>query len=265
VSRWSAERLRIGLAPERVDVARLAPRFGRGAAIEHSVACAPRAGQPPWQAALDALDALLTELGSPKAAVAVVLSNHWARYAVLPWQPELLRPAEIEQLARLRFEQTLGPAAAGWTIRTRDGGYGAAHVACAVDSALIDELRTRLAAHGLRLASVQPLLMAAYNEERRGFNGASAFAIVERGRVCVSLLNRGRWVEITSRRAGDDPAETIEQEMATWDAATVPAQLDVLLVGDDVSWRPRGDRPARLLGAADASGLHRSLAMVGAG
>jgi hypothetical protein len=261
VSRWSAERLRIGLAPERVDLARVRFGLSRETARQSSVSCVPKPGEAPWQAALAALDGALNESGSRGGAAAVVLSNHWVRYAVLPWQPSVTSPAEVEQLARLHFERSFGAAAASWTVRTCDRGYGAAHLACAVDTALITALQACLAAHDVRLGTLQPLLMAAYNDARREFSGSTAFAIVEPGRVCLGLLQQDRWLAVASRRTGADLGEAIEQELATLDTDAVPARLDVLLVGAETSWAAPATRAARLLGGPAARG--RSLAMCG--
>lgn len=252
MSRWSAERLRIALAPGRVDLTRVGLWPGRPAVHEAGATCTPRAGEPPWQAALDALDGLLGEFSARGEAVTVVLSNHWVRYLVLPWHAELTGADELAQFARVRFEQTYGAAAADWTIRSGDGGYGAPHVACAIDTALVTELQRRLTAHGLRLRSLQPLLMAACNGQRRALGGErSAFAVIEPGRICLSLLGQGRWLEVSNRRAGADLPEAVERELATLDADAVPPQLDVLLVGDGARWpaEPAG-RPARLLDMA---------------
>jgi hypothetical protein len=263
VSRWSAERLRIGLAPDRVDLVRLGSWLGRGPARQLGADCAPALGQPPWQAALDALAAPLAELGVRGEAVLVVLSNHLVRYLVLPWQAELNGAAEVEQWARLHFERTYGVAAADWLIRSCDGGYGRPQVACAVDRQLVEQLGARLAGLGLRLASLQPLLMAAYNEARRQFQGRTAFAIVEAGRVCMSLLDADGWREIASRRTGTNAAETIAQELATLDTEVEAPQLEVLLVGERAPWPAHNAPPARLLGQREAQG-RRTLAMCGA-
>ncbi|ACB36135.1 hypothetical protein Lcho_3881 [Leptothrix cholodnii SP-6] len=251
MSRWSAERLHVALAPERVELTRPGLWPGRPAAHAAGATCSPRAGEPAWQAALDALDGLLGAFNARGEAVTVVLSNHWVRYLVLPWHAELTGADELAQLARVRFEQTYGAAAADWTIRI-DGGWGAPHVACAIDSALFTELQRRLAAHGLRLRSLQPLLMSACNGQRHALAGErSAFAVIEPGRICLSLLGRGRWLEVSNRRAGDDVPEAVERELATLDADAVPPQLDVLLVGEGARWPDAPTaRPARLLDTA---------------
>lgn len=261
MSRWSLERVRIGLAPERVDLACTGWLSTRSVRRQSSVSCTPKPGEAPWQAALAALDGALSERGCVGGSATVVLSNHWVRYAVLPWQPDVTSTAEVDQLARLRFERCFGAAASGWTIRTCDRGYGAAHVACAVDAGLISALRACLATHRVRLTELQPLLMAAYNDARREITGSAAFAIVEPGRVCLGLLQQRRWLAIASRRTGADLGEAIEQELATLDADAVPTRLDVLLVGADTRWAAPATRAARVLGGPQARG--RSLAMCG--
>jgi hypothetical protein len=258
VSRWWAEQLRIGLSPERVELARAAV-WPRRTWRQHSVPSAA----PTWQVALQTLDAALPAWGA-RGRATVVLSNHWVRYQVLPWRPELTRTSELQQLARLRFEHSFGAAVADWQIHVGDGGWGRATVACAVDAALIDQLRLCLARHGLRLASLQPLLMAAYNRVRHRLAPDAALAVVEPGRVCLALTHQAHWRDIASRRFGADPAQAVEQEMATMDATATPPCIDVLLVGQAAAWPAAADRPARLLTPRQGAGA-TSLAMCGTG
>jgi hypothetical protein len=191
-----------------------------------------------------------------------VLSNAFVRYLVIPWQSEVSCARELDELASLRFKHTFGEAADEWTIRCSAAGYREASVACAVDAALLAALRERLRARKCRLVSVQPLLMAAYNDLRRNLGASNAFATVERGRLCLSLMQAGRWSHIVSRRVAADPAKAIEQELATLAADTTPAQVEVLLVGDGVAWPHDAPRGSRLLGKAGESGC--SLALCGA-
>lgn len=260
MSRWWRERVRVGLAPTRVELLRHGMLPRRKPHDERVLGCAPRPGQPPWAAAVEALDGAIGEFGARGDSAVVVLSNHLVRYLVLPWQPDVTGAAETETLARVRFENTYGAAVAGWTIRVADGAWGEARVACAVDSGLIEALRGIMASRGLRLDSVQPLLMAAYNDLRSGFHGATALAIVEAGRVCLSVFDHDRWLGVAARRWDGDPAETVLQELATLDATAVPAAVDVVLVGEDVTWNDSGALPAHLVGG---DGARRSLAPVG--
>jgi hypothetical protein len=257
-----AERLRIGLAPGRVELVRLGPLgLGRSRA-PLGVDCAAVPGQPPWAGALAALDAALPGAARAGDNAAVVLSNHFVRYLVIGWQAEIGSAHELEDLARLRFEATFGDAARDWTVRCSPSGWGQASIACAVDRALITGLQECLQRHGLRLASLQPLLMAAYNDVQRQLPPSAALTVVEPGRLCLALRRDGDWTEVSSRRAGADAALAVEQELATLSPNEAPEQLDVLLVGAGTHWAGDGERRARLLGASAPGGC--SLALCGA-
>ncbi|MEY2689781.1 MAG: hypothetical protein RL375_3980 [Pseudomonadota bacterium] len=237
MSRWWPERLVIGLAPGRVDLTRLGRWPSRRVDEHSSLNCEPQPGEAPWAAALRVLDTALPQTDG--GAATVVLSNHFLRYLVLPWQPALTRASELDTLARLRFEQIHGPVVAAWTVQLSDGGYGAPLLACAVDTGLHTTLREHLERRGLRLASMQGLLMAAFNHHRRALTAAAstasadrpaALALVEPGRLCLALLAGGRWLAVSTRRVGADAAAIIEQELASLQLS--PGTLDLLLVGD---------------------------------
>lgn len=258
MSRWSAERLRIGFGADRVDCVRLGAWPLRRVIKRSGAAFAARPPEPAWQPALQVLDESLGAVASRGDAVALRLSNRWVRYAVLSWHAGVAGTAELEQLARLRFEQRHGNAVAAWTIRCCDGGWGRPLLACAIDTALLEALRERIAAHGLRLASLQPLLMAAFNDWRRRLRHSAALAIIETDRLCLAAFERGRWVEVTSRRCGDDIEDTVEQELATLPVQQAPPPLAVALIGDDAHWpEPVGEQVVQLLG-------RRELALCGA-
>lgn len=259
MSRLWAERLRIGLAPARVELVRLGPG-GHGRRRQPlAVEVAPAPGQPVWAGALAALEQALPGIARAGDAAAVVLSNHLVRYLVIGWQPEIGTAGELEDLARLRFENTFGEAARDWTVRCSEGGWGKASVACAVDTALVAGLRACLERHELRLASLQPLLMAAYNDLRRALPPSAALTILEPGRLCLALRRAGAWTEVSSRRAPADAVLAVEQELATLGPNEAPEQLDVLLVGAGATWPAGGTRKARLLGASAQGGCALAL------
>jgi hypothetical protein len=259
VSPWSAERLRVGLGAESVELALRSAWSAARVLRSASAGFSARAGEPAWQPALDALSTALEAFNVRGRTAAVRLSNRWARYAVLPWSADLTRAAELEQLARLRFEQRDGAAVAAWSIRVCDSGWGRPWVACAIETALLDGLRSVLQAQGLRPGTVQPLLVAAFNDWRRRLGSGAAFAVVEPDRICVGVFDGNGWGEIGSRRSAGNAASALAQELATLATDSAPAALDLLLVGDGAPWpddaavpapRVLGRRPLALCGAA---------------
>ncbi len=229
---WS-ESVRIGLSPRRVELARLRPGLRRRAVVEERARdCALEDGQPAWSGALAALDALLAEQSLAGAAASVVLSNHFVRYAVLPWNPELVTAAEFAVAAAQRIQLTFGDAAHGWEVRASAGEWGEAGIVCAIDAALLAALGERL-----RLVAVEPLLMNVFNALRRDIEPDGALAVVEPGRVCVGVFSQGQWRSVMSRR-GDDPARLIVQELALAAPEIPPSRVELLNLGPDRTWSP---------------------------
>lgn len=208
MSRSSPEHVRIGLAPGRLAVAAYAAGWRRhwrkGLQRGELIAVAPApADAPPWKSAVDALcDALGG--GPRRRRVTVVLSNHFVRYAVLPWSAALGDAAEWEAYARHRFEAVHGQAAAGWALRIAAPSPRGSRVACAVDGALLEALEAAVAAAGAELVSVQPALMAAFNARReRLAHGTTWLVVHDPGRLTLALLNAGEWRSVRSRRVAE--------------------------------------------------------------
>jgi hypothetical protein len=71
----------------------------------------------------------------------------------------------------------------------------------------------------VRLASVQPFLVAAFNRIRKTVGNGSCWIVVEEpGRLTLALIQRGMWVAIRSRRA-DKSWRTVLPEMLERESA----------------------------------------------
>ncbi|MBI4205209.1 MAG: hypothetical protein HY527_09300 [Betaproteobacteria bacterium] len=174
----------------------------------------------PWQAAVDALPAALALWDRPRLDVTVVLSNHFVRYALLPWNATLKSEAEWLALARHRFSSVHGPLAEEWVVRVAEtGGRESPRIASAIDQALLAAIEEGIAGAGASLVSVQPYLMAAFNRMRPMIGNASSWLVIEEpGRLTLALIQGGVWRAIRSRRR-DDPRhltlpEVLERESA---------------------------------------------------
>ncbi len=191
--------VRIGLCPEQLIVA--SQRRGWRSAPEKAVLPVDAsANAASWQPAVDALSAALI----PGAAVTVVLSNHFVRYALLPWNPSLTRDDEWLALARHRLALVHGNSTEEWVIRCAETSPRGPRLACGVDRALLAALEEKIAAGGATLVSVQPYLMAAFNHIRLAIGNDPGWAVIqEPGRLTLALIQDGVWTALRSRKADE--------------------------------------------------------------
>ncbi|NMG46164.1 hypothetical protein GPA22_20805 [Aromatoleum toluvorans] len=197
MSLLSRERFIAVLAPTRVTLLRAGP--GRPAPCG---ACDCEGG---WNGAVDALQGLLREAGARRGEVTVVLSSHFAHFRLVPWSDAISSPAELDAFARIGFEDVYGAVAAGWALRISPEAAGRPRVAVAIDQALLERLHTIVEGAGLRLASVQPYLMAAYNRLQPSLaRDDFVFAVAEPGRCSMLLARAGQWLSVRSSAAADN-------------------------------------------------------------
>ena len=198
---WN-ETLRVSLSPDRVGLVRLDRQ--KHLLEARVVECRlPEAGKLTWEPALEAFREGLAALNKKASNISVVLSNHFVRYTLVPWVEQI--KGEEEKLAHTRncFEQVYGSAASTWDIRLSNGSEGETQVACAVDTGLLSALDKATASAGLKLRSVQPYLMTAFNHWRQKLDGPLVwFLLAEQGRMCLSTLTDGKWSELQNLYAG---------------------------------------------------------------
>lgn len=224
MSRLFPEKLRVLLTPVEVLAG------GR------SIACDPAAGAEPWQGALVALRSL--EWTKP-CRVTVVLSNHFVRYAVLPWADGLSTPAEEEAYLRHHFAKIHGERAKGWTLRASEAPRGALRLASAIDTALVDALKAAFPKSGkAKLVSVQPELMEAANRWRQAIPAAGAWLVLaEPERACIALHAGHGWRSV--QNAKGDWHTLLDRERYRLHGAEGEVPSLVLLSGTKAP--PKGD------------------------
>lgn len=183
---WRNRELRIGLAPERI--------FVSGA---KSIELA--SGNGDWQAAVQALPQILK---GKTGAASVVLADQLVRYTLLPHNDTLKSAKEWSALARHRFSVLHGPRADEWEVKLAETAPYGARLACAVERALVQALAGTFVRSGVKLASVQPFLVAAFNRIRRRVGNGSCWIVVEEtGRLTLALIQHGAWLAIRARRS----------------------------------------------------------------
>src|SRR5207302_9860208 len=107
-----------------------------------------------WAAALEAFASLLGQSPWTGASTRVVIADHWARYAIVPWVAALGSAQERLAHGRQLLAGLYGEAVEGWDVRISEAPPGTARVVCAVPGELIAAVRAACAAHGRAILSL---------------------------------------------------------------------------------------------------------------
>ncbi|MGH8740138.1 MAG: hypothetical protein ACREUN_04460 [Burkholderiales bacterium] len=203
---WRNRAQRLGLCSDRLFLSK--NRF---------IAVQPSADAAEWRAAVDALPEVLKEFKQHE--VSLVIADQFVRYVLLPWNEALRTGEQWMALARHRLSAIHGAAAAGWEVKLTETAPLGPRLACAVDRELIEALAEKFSAAQVRLASVQPFLVAGFNRIRAHVGNGSCWLVIEEpGRLTLAFIQRGVWVAIRSRRIDerwrDMLPELIERESA---------------------------------------------------
>ena len=264
--RLEARRLRIGLAPDGLLVAAYA---GRVRSVLDSAQAVPVSGGalPAWRAAVEALPAALAPHAPYKPRATVVLSSHFARYALLAPDPALRTAEEWLAYARHRLESVHGHPVAEWELRVTETSRNGARLACGVDRALLEAVTARVGESGATLASVQPYLMAAYNRVRARLGRRSCWLVIaEPGRLALVLIRGGAWQSIRCRNADEGWRLRLPEILARETAALAleePCTEIVIVTPEALEADPMDElRICDLTLPRGAPSAHQSLAMV---
>lgn len=186
------ERLAVSLEPHRLAVG------------DRVIDVDPAYGSEPWHGVLEAFRR--EALAWRSLRVSVVLSNRFARFAVVPRWAEAASPEEELALARFHFLKVHGERAKSWEVRMASAG-AETQLACAIDAGLLEGLKDCLP----RLVSVQPYLICAFNAWRRYIPRHGAWLMLEESdRVCVARIGAHGW-DSAAVHAGAGP-DVIKRE-----------------------------------------------------
>lgn len=184
-ARLSGDVVHLALFPGEAVLARSTGR------ILPTVAARARYAGPP----LAALDEALQDARWRAAALRVVVSNQFLRYAVLPADPGLSGVADELALAEARFRQVHG-AQADLEVRLSDPLSGRPQVAAGFPRDLRAGLQERFARAGLRLVSLEPLFMRAMAQARPR-EGGFWLASAEPGALLLARHDPAGWSGIS--------------------------------------------------------------------
>ncbi|SEN26191.1 hypothetical protein SAMN04487857_112157 [Pseudomonas sp. ok272] len=158
-----------------------------------------------WAVALETLDRLLGEHTAPGAQLSVVISGHFSRFCLVPWSEQINTPDELLGFATLCLEDLYGAPSQAWSLVLSAEPAGHDRIAAALPLALLDRLRSLANGRSLRLCSVQPYLMVAFNYFDKSLPaGDFLFVVAEPVRSVLLLAREGRWSAVRSVGSSDN-------------------------------------------------------------
>ncbi|MCB1958342.1 MAG: hypothetical protein KDG55_21920 [Rhodocyclaceae bacterium] len=196
----------IAIAPGRIEITRRAYGLRRRVEAWRRADLTPSGGETSgWRFAVDALAEMVAREHAVRGRITVVLSSHWVRFQVIPWDGAIASPSEFELYARACFERVHGDVVADWELRVDPAAAGQGRMACAIDRELLHSLADVIGRSGSRLTGVQPYLMHAFNPlaslvGRKRF----LFVLAEPGRATLAAADRGGWTSVTNCPVADE-------------------------------------------------------------
>lgn len=199
------EQIRIAIAPQQVTLLRLSRGFKQRVLDKQVIECNTAASSDtPWRAAIDALAQALPSFVQQRSDVVVILSNHFMRYMLIPYSDQITNKEEDLALLRMSFQRVYGNASEGWALRMSDHGHEQQRLASAVDQSLLDAITAACTGPKLTLRSIQPYLMAAFNQWRHRLDKQGWFALVESGRLCLAQFQNNEWRSVRTTKITDN-------------------------------------------------------------
>lgn len=194
----------IFIGPRRVVLNRMS-RGLRSACVADHVAPVEGGCFNHWEPPLAVLTAELSHERWQDARSRVVIANHWVRYAIVPWRPELAEETERLAYGRVLLQQVYGDDLADWAVTLGHTAPGRAQLACAIPAVLQEQLGGILAAAKLQLLSLQPHLVVSFNRWRHRVAAPGGWLVVlDDGALAAARLAEDSWAEVHSVRIGGD-------------------------------------------------------------
>lgn len=273
MSLLSPDALYIAFTPEHVGILHVRGGLRPRVLARESVAveaASPAGAAENWRGALAAMRQATAGKPLRGARAYVVLSNGFARYRLVPWSSGLRDREEKQVLVRHGFARVHGERVDRWALRWSEGGASEPAVACAIDQDLIAGIQAVAADAGLRLVSIQPYLVTAFNAGRRQLREKTAWLVLpERTRVCVALFENGAWQHVAVRTLSGPVDEALpvllDQESFAAQRPGLAAPVYVHAPAAMVPGPRAEDEPVHALTVADAArfgaGRHRAHAL----
>ena len=209
------DELRVFIQPQAIALWRFKGVRGfKPQLAQHNIVQLSNIGNTPddWQFVVEQLQTLLKDDKWQAVAAKVMISSHFMRYAVIPWNSEITSADERQAYLNHHFVLALGDAVKSWDMRMDAPKYRQSALASAMPSSLQLALVDVFAQANMRLRAVHPYLMQAANQALEAFKteGSGWLTVVENQRLCVALMVDSSWRMVRNLPLETDIATQIE-------------------------------------------------------
>jgi hypothetical protein len=159
-----------------------------------------------WQPAINQLDILINTMKvKPKSKLDITLASEFVRYLALPPQPLYMNTAEKIAYATAAYREIYGSVVDEWEVRLQDTPMHDTTIVAAIDKRLLEALNQVALKYQLKLITVKPYLMSAFNNFTKQIGRSSGYlVIVEFKRLLLINLQQGKCVNVRMFNLGSD-------------------------------------------------------------
>lgn len=166
----------------------------------------PDTDAPIWQLAVTQLDGVLSSMKIvPNMQLKIILASDFVRYLSLPAQQVNMSQEEKLAYAIAAYHEVYGDSVDAWDVKLNDVAPRQPTIAAAIDKTLLHALSQLANKYQLKLVSVQPYLMSAFNALSNQIKNVSGYlVIVELKRLLLINLQKGHCQNLRTFSSSSD-------------------------------------------------------------
>ena len=186
---------------------------------------------PIWQQSCERLESLLeANKNKSNIPINILIGSDLVRFLMLPPQQMMMNSHEKIAYATAAFQEIYGANASNWQIKFDDNAPNQPRIVAAIDKNLITRVNQITSKNHIKINSLQPYVMTAFNESAKHFHQSNTYlAIVEVNRLTLIFLEAGRYQQLRSHVISDDWQADLKKILLRESALSETACRDILV------------------------------------
>ena len=184
-----------------------------------------------WQQSCTRLESLLeANKNKSNTPITILVGSDLVRFLMLPPQQVMMNKQEKTAYAAAAFQEIYGANASDWEIKHHDNAPNQPRIVAAIDKNLITRVNQIVSKNHLKLNSLQPYVMTAFNQATKYFAKANTYlAIVEMNRLTLIFIKSGCYQQLRSHVISDDWLADLKKILLRESATSETACRDILV------------------------------------